>query len=220
MEKQSILRQLRDVCHSFVDEYGNFRVQAIGVVDKLNINDERQELLKDIVYLLRNTDIVNIETKMYLFNRTTNREINEKLIEDTGVEIPFNTTQAKIQYGKTKLESLLGDSVKRLLYQTFDIRDIPKLVFDLNNKYNTNKLRDNILLELNKNVYADELTDEDFDDFLMTISPYIKTQVEFITNNIDEKKIGYFNYIVTSNRLKDIDKKRLDILRKLLGYDN
>lgn len=219
MNKSNILKDLRRVCGSFVDEHGNMRVRPIGFIENMKVEMDRQELLKDIVILLKDTDIINRETKMYIFNNTTKREINEVLSEEVGETVSFNTTQSKIQYGKTKLEKLFGDSIKRLLYKTYDIDDIPRLIYDISSQYSDIDLRNKLVLDLDSNVYNTELSENDFEDFILTIAPYVKTQVEYISKNIESDKVGYFNYLITSKRLTDEDKQRLSKLKDILNNE-
>ena len=219
MARDNILLTLRKVCGSFVDEHGNMRVRPIGFIENMKVEMDRQELLKDIVILLKDTDIINRETKMYIFNNTTKREINEVLSEEVGETVSFNTTQSKIQYGKTKLEKLFGDSIKRLLYKTYDIDDIPRLIYDISSQYSDIDLRNKLVLDLDSNVYNTELSENDFEDFILTIAPYVKTQVEYISKNIESEKVGYFNYLITSKRLTDEDKQRLSKLKDILNNE-
>lgn len=219
MARNNILLTLRRVCNSFVDEHGNMRVRPIGFIENMKVEMDRQELLKDIVILLKDTDIINRETKMYIFNNTTKREINEVLSEEVGETVSFNTTQSKIQYGKTKLEKLFGDSIKRLLYKTYDIDDIPRLIYDISSQYSDIDLRNKLVLDLDSNVYNTELSENDFEDFILTIAPYVKTQVEYISKNIESEKVGYFNYLITSKRLTDEDKQRLSKLKDILNNE-
>lgn len=219
MARDNILLTLRKICSSFVDEHGNMRVRPIGFIENMKVEMDRQELLKDIVILLKDTDIINRETKMYIFNNTTKREINEVLSEEVGETVSFNTTQSKIQYGKTKLEKLFGDSIKRLLYKTYDIDDIPRLIYDISSQYSDIDLRNKLVLDLDSNVYNTELSENDFEDFILTIAPYVKTQVEYISKNIESEKVGYFNYLITSKRLTDEDKQRLSKLKDILNNE-
>lgn len=218
MARNNILLTLRRICNSFVDEHGNMRVRPIGFVENMKIDIERQELLKDIVILLKDTEIINRETKMYIFNDVTKKEINEVLSEGSGEQIPFNTTQAKIQYSKTKLEKIFGNGIDRLIYKTHSIEDIPQLIFELSSQYSDVELRDKLVLNLDTNVYNTELGDKDFEDFIMTIAPYVKTHVEYISKNIESEKVGYFNYLISSKRLSDIDKERLERLKEILNH--
>ena len=219
MARDTILLTLRKVCGSFVDEHGNLRVRPIGFIESMKVDDERQELLRDIVILLKDTDLINRETKMYLFNNVTKREINEVLIEEKGEHISFNTTQAKIQYSKTKLEKTFGDCIDRLIYKTRNIDGIHQLIFEVSAKYSDTELRDKLVLNLDDNVYNTELEDSDFNDFMLTIAPYVKTQVEYISNNIESKKVGYFNYLISNKRLSDVDKERLERIKELLSHN-
>ena len=68
MARDNILLTLRKICSSFVDEHGNMRSQTIGFIENMKVEMDRQELLKGIVILLKDTDIINRETKMYIFN--------------------------------------------------------------------------------------------------------------------------------------------------------
>ena len=81
------------------------------------------------------------------------------------------------------------------------------------------RLRNKLVLDLDSNVYNTELSENDFEDFILTIAPYVKTQVEYISKNIESEKVGYFNYLITSKRLTDEDKQRLSKLKDILNNE-
>ena len=229
MANSKLLSQLKELAYDMVDNNGNFRTVPIGNVGKRNLSDDRLQLLRSIISLIKDTDIVTNETRMYLFNETmtikwVNKKMNE-LAEEQGREpVPYNTTASKISYDRTKLEKCFGASILAdIIFRTNNSDDIKVHISNVAkayaryNKQSDDEIRSNIMLKLNSSVLCSELSDEKFGQFISVISPYTKQHMERISNNIDEDALGYFNYIITSPVLTEEDKGRLQTIKVLLG---
>lgn len=225
MSKNGILIELKGIAYDLVDNNGNFRTIPIGTIGTRNLPNDRIKLLQYLVSLVKDTDIICNETKLYVFNRyITIRNVNEALNEIAeskgGKQYSYNTTQSKIAYDRDKLHKLFGDGmISDIAFRTNNdekMKEYTEKIINAHIKYNKNittDLRDNLALDISKEHLCSELDDTRFDDFLMTISPYLKSHMQSISSMLDTDSIGYFNYLLYSPILTDVDKKRLDILK-------
>ncbi len=229
MPKDTILKEIKGVIPDIMDANGNFRTIPIGFVGKRNLSNYRLELLKNFIILLRDTKIINRETRMYLFDQyITVKGVNDRLNAEGESDprferIPYNTTISKITYDrKDKIEKLFGPEFLRDILLSNDKRKLAKCSENLTlayKKYSDNKnsyLRDKIALPLSDEPMCNELSDEEFNAFISTILPYLKHHMKSVADGIDEKSIGYFNYILVNPTLSTVDKERLDYLKQLL----
>lgn len=227
MSKNGILVELKGIAYDMVDNNGNFRTVPIGTIGTRRLSNDRIRLLQYIISLVKDTDIVTQETKLYVFNRyisikDVNIEIN-RVLEPTGKQYSYNTTASKIAYDRDKLQKLLGtDILADIAFRSENedkIKIHTKNVINAHIKYGKHikkDLRDGLALEINKNYLCTELDEDKFDQFLSDISPYLKSHMEKIAEEIDKDSVGYFNYLLYSPMLSDVDKQRLEKLKQRL----
>lgn len=228
MAASSNAQLLRKTIPDFVDKNGNFRTIPIGELKKRNLSESRLNLLKSLYTLIMTEGFLTRETRMYLtdpyitmngINSILNRELEEK--SPGSPEITLNATYSKIGAGKRKLNEYFGNSIMSdILFKTQNEEAIKQYssrvaaAYAKNKKTSTNGvLRENLALELRTDIMNSELTSEKFDDFIATITPYIKEQMKVVADGIDDDTVGYFNYLLYSPILSDEDKLRLDRLR-------
>lgn len=220
MAKDSLLGRLRDIIGDMVDDNRHVKALPGGKLGKMNLPNNKIKFLADLIVLLRDTNIITEETKIYIFNKyMTKRGVNEIIRETSGKEVPFNNTASKIQYDHAKLQKLFGENlIYDVLSKTRNIESYESILDSQYMKYsNSSEIRDKLIINIPNNCMQREITEEQFQDFVEVILPYIKNQVKFIEDNIDREACGYFNYIISSPNLTDEDKERLNRLKMLLG---
>lgn len=226
MEKGRMLSDLKEIVYDLMDNNGNSRVEPIGLVGSRKLPDSRLDLLRSFITLLLDTKILSDETRLYVFDRHISIEgVNDNLNnleKNKNKTIPLLTTKSKINYDRSKLErlfgrSMLGDIVLRE-NNNDKMGDYMSLIVDAMMKYRKDKtdLRENIALNLDKTVLCKELTEEQFDSFKLTIMPYLKSHMEMLAKTIDSDSVGYFNYLLYSPKLSEVDKQRLEELKQIL----
>lgn len=226
MAKNSVLENLKGIIYDMVDSNGNIRVLPTGPTGKLNLSNNRIKLLADMIKMLRDTQLLTEATKLYIFNRYMKiRDVNDSIHSDKSreeIDKQFNNTLSKIQYDKKKLESMFGDKVfVNILSNSDDISNYEKKLAEIYVKYSgESPLRKNLMLNIPKDCIASEISDSEFEDFIRTIAPYTKSQMNYIENNLGDKVCGYFNYILSLPSLGDVDQERLDMLKTLLDTDD
>ena len=223
MNKTSILEYLKEVIDDMVDNNGNIKALPSGTTGRLNLSNNRLKFLADLINLVRNTDIINEETKIYINNRYisirgANKEINNRL-EPGKPKIKEGTTRFRVHYDKENLTKIFGESMfVDILSRRGDISVYERILAEQYVKYSgSNNYRDNLLIEIPENCMNSELDDDEFDEFLAIIAPYSRSQVEYIEDNLGERASGYFNYLISMPNLDGIHRQRLDRLRLILG---
>lgn len=224
--KKSILQYLREIVCDMVDDNDNVRTIPVGAIGKLKLSNNKIKFLSDLIVLLRDTSIINQETKLYIKNRYISMRRVIDLLEDQNMSnkkrIKESTVAGKVQYDRDKLTKIFGESMfTDVLSKTGDISIYERILLEQYLKYNgnTDELRKNLLLNIPKNCVLSELDEKSFEEFISIIAPYTKNQVKYIEDNIDTNSCGYFNYLLSMPNLSRIDKERLRILQTLLGDD-
>lgn len=219
MAKGTILKELKETIYNVMDENGNFRVLPIGELDKRKLSEPRLQLLRNIVDLVLNTNIVCDETKMYIRDRNIKyNQVTEKLNEQPVNKknpISYNSTVSKIQYDKKKLEAYLGYTIMSdIIVTNKSIEGYVVKVSELMGKFNDeSKLRDNLLLNIEKGTIVTEFDDSNgtFGEvFNSTIIGYIKDRVDKVEKELNANKefVGYFNYLLSGMHTTDENVKR------------
>lgn len=223
MASSTVLNSLKEIVNDIIDSNGNMRVTPIGVVGKRGLDAQRIGLLEDLVILLKTTNVINAETRLYIFNRyITLGGVTETLNSEReeGNYVNVNTTKAKIWYDKGKLDKLFGPSyVADIVFSTAISTD--ELAEKLSNVYikysgDTSKMRDSIRLDIRRDIIVKSIADDEFSDFITTIAPYTSTQMQYIESHISDKQVGYFNHLLSGMGLTVKDRENLGILKELL----
>ena len=219
MSKVSILVKLKGIIPDVVDEYGNIRVKHIGEVGKLGLSEGRVRTLNNFISLLKDTDVIVKETKIYIFNKYISMKgVNEEINKNSDKPIAYNSTVSKIQYDRLKLESAFGDSVlEDILYYNEDISKYERIIAEQLLSVSTSlDIKNNLVLELPEDCVNTEISDDEFLEFISIIAPYTKKQIKWVQENIDRRYIGYFNYITHMPISSKKDKDRLEMITKML----
>ena len=220
MRDKGMLKKLQEIRKCLFDESMNSRVEPIGEIGKMGLDIVRLRLLTNLLEIIGDTDIVNTETKVYIFNDTTKREVNEVMKVMTGnPDVSFNTTQSKIHYGKVKLEETIGQLLDDLLDKDTNAIGLSVRVGKLYKEYGTNSIMEDISLKLDKTPYNSELTDEEFSKLLELIKPYFKIEIDKVVEQITDDMAGYLNFLGTRKYMGDIDIERFNQLKELMGND-
>lgn len=223
MAKGGFYDYLKQLISDMVDQNGNLRVQPIGLTAKRNLSNSKIKLLSDLIVLLRDTNIVSKESKYYINNKyITIAGVNELVNQENKdkEEIKFNNTLSKISYDRNKLEKLFGANFFiEILTKDTDIEQYEVIIAEQFIRYSNgkNKLKEKIAINIPNNCMYSEITDEEFENFVDMIKPYIRSQMEFIEENMSKEACGYFNYISNMPTLNSKDLERLNTLKDLLG---
>lgn len=222
MGKTGLFYDIKKIVPDLIDNNGNFRTMPIGVFNKVKVPKKTVEIFKSFLALLKNTNIIHDETKLYLFNPyITLKEVNEEINSRYNKKLVLNTTISKVGQDRMKIVALVGDDfVHQIISSKFDYDMYAHIIAEQSLKYKEDgvkDLRDNLLLPLNRDIINYKLSDEDFDTFLDIVKPYMKSHIDTLARNIDEKMIGYFNNLIVNHNLSEKDKERYELLLQFLG---
>ena len=223
MTKKNILQFIKGALPCLIGEDGNFREEPLGMLQKLN--QDRIDLLKDFIKLLMTTNIITRETRIYIKDpyisyRNVSEKINREL-QNGEKEVNSNTVSAKIQYDRKKLDTKFGtDFILDMMTQTKSLDKYREKIASAYVTYGTTntKIRKNLLIDIPSDCVNANVSDEDFESFIDIIKPYIRSQVEFISNNLPQSSCGYFNYLLSNASLTRKDKERLETIKSLLEF--
>jgi hypothetical protein len=211
MAREGLFTALKNLIQDMCDETGNFRVMPRGALSKLK--QDRRKLIEDVIVLLRDTELVREETKKYLFTAGYSQQrLYEMECAEKGIEVDIkecSSYMARISYDrKYRVEPIVGiDFLNKVVFTSESIKDIQDRVTAAYAKYGNNyaHLRKNMALEIPSNVYAKEVDQKEFKEFIKLILPYNSAHMKALVDSIDEKMAGYFNYLLTYNVDKKID---------------
>ncbi|MEM4385676.1 MAG: hypothetical protein QXD03_03920 [Candidatus Anstonellales archaeon] len=221
MAQGTFLQELKEVIYCLVDDNGKFRVMPIGSLGKMKLDKERIDLLIKLIKFIQDTDFLCRETKMYIFNKyITLKGVNEQLNYELGKnKIKLKNTISKIQYDKTKLEKRFGtEFFMDVLSRNKNINKYNTIINQLYAEYGDREWKKKLVIDIPIGEVGESVSDEEFDEFIGMIKPYIVSQVEYIKGELNKNVCGYIYYLMSKQGdLTGIDKERYNRLKLLLG---
>ena len=228
MAKGKILSELKQTAIDMIDNNGNFKTIPTGLTGQRNLPESRIMLLKDLLTLLKDSEIVCNETKLYIFNRyITLKGVNDVMNESFNKgdkPISYSTTTSKVNYDRSKLEKLFGyDLISDIVLRSNNedkMKDYSNKIAFAYAKWGNKegrKLRDNLVLSLNPAVLNTELDEDQFNELIATIEPYTRDKMQEVAKSLDEDCVGYFNYLLLCPLNNQTDKQRFEELKQILG---
>lgn len=199
-----------------MDSNLNFKLYTTGYLLEKGTNDINKKYLRDILSYLMNTKYVNNETMLYIFNDITMKELNRALSESEDTDKNYGTCKVKITYGLNKIKEHLFPIINDLVNNT-NTQDIDDRLIEVFGAFNFNSIANNLIIDLGKSQLTKELDEEKFKQFVSTIYPYTMNSVKRVIDSIPADCVGYFNYLIMSNNLSEIDKERLEKLKIILS---
>jgi len=221
-----MVKDLKKLYESITDDNGNFLPKMRGVYKNTKPSEREFEFLKGLIHLVLTTRIISENTKNYIksyedsipsFVRSYNLTVDE------GKQLNVDSVYQSRNYDKNKLRKFFPDNTITLILspKDTDIADYERMLNNARAKYAGNKkMLNNLALNISKTAVNDNLTEEKFKDLLITISPYTKHQIKYVSENLPIEYAGYLNYLVSAHKLDGEDLKRFKHLRALLeGYE-
>jgi hypothetical protein len=224
----SILTGIKEVIYEMTDKQASLVVRKEpipnGNLAKKELSSERIEFLRLFVNLLLNTTFITEKTKLYVSEKHSSYvSLAEKLQKEQGLEINPSTLQSTVWLDKNKIERYFTSKVLLdvIEYTNTDISRYIATAKELINKYGQSSLlTKNIIIKLpDCEVQNTKVSDAEFNDFISTISPYIKSQAQYVSENTSTSLVGYCKYILnsTDGNLDEQDSQRRKLLLSLLG---
>lgn len=216
MEKSNFMKQLRGLTYDFVTN-DKILERPKGITGRRNLDNRKIRFLRDFLDLILNNErFITSETKHYIIN---------KYISAAGVADKFKcnekTVSTKIWRDKNKISGIFGDGmISDILFNAnADMDFYERKLDEARVKYSDVRLLSSIDLDLPQGVIKTSIPDDLFNEFIETISPYIKSQKAAIEQEISDEAVGYVKWLLTSDNSKMTEKdlERKERLYLLLG---
>lgn len=219
--KDSFTSQLKDIIADFYDAdnkkvYDEPKCRYI----KKELNKNQIRALKDITRVVMCTDIVSDTYKQYLLMRYgTYQDLADEMELKYGANYNTSTLQSRVWTNRNKLVQLYGDKCLSniILYNKF-IDKYNAISREILFKYvGNNNMLNGLCIKIDSDVAScDNITDEQFDDFVDMILPYTKRTAKYLLESLDKEVIGYIKYLMCASDLSDTDFSRYDRLREII----
>ena len=219
---RSILSVTKDIYFSYMDYENNLYERPIGLITKRNLDKKRDSFIRRYILFIMTSKIVSDTTKLYIRSSSNSvasaiKGYNETVSEDEAINI--KTAQSKINYDINKLLKYFPDNMlsQVLAYNSCNLEDYEKrLNLAIADYTKKNKLLDNLALKIPRVPVEESLKEDEFNELLSIIKPYIRMHMQYIENNIDNKSCGYLLYLMSAPCLEGENRKRYELLKQLL----
>jgi len=219
---RSILSVTKDIYFSYMDYENNLYERPIGIIAKRNLDKKRDSFIRSYISFIMNSKIISDTTKLYIRSSSNSvasaiKNYNQTASEDEAINI--KTAQSKINYDINKLLKYFPDNMlsQVLAYNSCNLEDYEKrLNLAIADYTKKNKLLDNLALKIPRVPVEESLKEDEFNELLSIIKPYIRMHMQYIENNIDNKSCGYLLYLMSAPCLEGENRKRYELLKQLL----
>ena len=164
------------------------------------ITDRQYELMLGIMHLVMSTKITSKNTKNYLgSNAVSVRRFVESynLLVTEDEQLKAASVSQNVDYDRKKLLNFFPDDIiSQIRYFGWEerIAGYEKMLDMAYVKYGGNrKMLNNLALNIPKTAVNDKLTEEEFEDLLITIGPYTKKHMKYVSENLPIEYAGYLN---------------------------
>lgn len=219
-----LIRMTRELVYCYVkDSEGNLYDRPIGSIGKRNLDKKRNDFLKKYIALILTTKIVSNTTKIYIGSSLPSVAsviANHNHAVSELEKINVKTAQSHLYYDEKKLEKYFPKDMLLMVIANSSCnlddyeRRLNLTIADYSKK---NKLLGNLALKIPKVAVEESLKEDEFNELLSIIKPYIKSHMQYIENNLDNKSCGYLLYLMSAPCLQGEDKERYELLKQLLG---
>lgn len=228
-----IIPNLKAGIKDFIYSSGKVKdIRDVSII-QYNIDDEQIKLCLEITELLINSRLLNDTIKLYLKSNRNNikgfiKEYNEMLKLNGEKEVSYGGVQSNIYLAEKKLEKIFDMEDPYLFILRYKLNKnnesyikkynlLKARVSSLNQIYSAeeSKVYSQMLININKEAFSCDLTDEEFETFISSISWYSKRIRDLVQNGITEREAGYFNYLLHSKSLTEEElqkKKRIETI--------
>lgn len=223
---RTFTEQIRDVIYVFWDnENKQLREQPIMTFIPRKISDDRKALLRLFTKLLVDTDFINdLGAREYLASKgETYKDVANRL------NLNADTVRKRVFYYcsvsklKGKIVEKFGDTflTEIIQYPNHDITSIEQAINKELIKYlGLKDLQKDIQIDIPRMRGCTDLNDEEFEEFIDIIKPYITKFKETNQMRLTTRQCSYFWWLVNNQYcLKDKDLERFKILSNHVKQD-
>ncbi|MVX63107.1 hypothetical protein GKZ28_05265 [Clostridium chromiireducens] len=206
-----------------MDYENNLYERPIGIIAKRNLDKKRDSFIRNYISFIMNSKIISDTTKLYIRSSSSNsvaaaiKNYNQTASEDEAINI--KTAQSKINYDINKLLKYFPDNMlsEVLVHSSCNLDDyIRRLNLAIADYSKKNKLLDNLDLKIARVAAQESLEEDEFNELISIIKPYIKSHMRYIEENLDTKACGYLLYLMSTPQLDGENKERYNLVKQLL----
>lgn len=223
---KTVIKELMEVyaCTHYDD--GNKRAVNLGKMYNITMSSEREQLLEDLFYLIKESDIVSEPTKVYMFSSI--KSIPEIAVEYSrrhSLDVDERYIYNKIQYDSRKVSKIMSiEDLKNVIYNpSMNIDGIRlKLTNCIRSYFGTDSDDYKLGIELNSNFILRGYDGDFLSKYGEVLRTYSKVTMKKVEDELNEdlKFLGYFNYLTSGLEITDEKcKSDRDKLMRLLRGD-
>lgn len=235
MEETKGGRLFKDIRVCIANSVNDAKVKKLGdvVYKSSNCSEEDIRKINEFMRFIMESNVLSIETVMYLTSGKTTGLVYESLKgtmeKESTDKYSVNTVLSRIQYDRKLLTTEFGDDMMyKLMYLNVGLE------YDLTEKIRLFKVKNNkvkslgklIGIKYNKDVVNDSYGTENVEAFIEKVEKFIvpytrkamSEAAEVLMN--DTEFVGYLNYIISnSEELDSSNKNVLNAMSELLGME-
>lgn len=216
----NIFKQLKFLIYDVYDNgEGEFRNTPSGRYDLLKQDNNRFEIAKLFVKLVKETDYFRKETVVYLMDPYINNNQALIMLEKLyGIKISQNTLYQIWHRDREKFVKEFSEHffMDVTLYATAEVDHYREKLEQYLDNIDSTGLLGACKLNLSSEEFKYETTDEEFNEFIQKIRPYVDVNIKKTQESLNVDVLAYINYITTHKSLTELDIERLKKLRKIL----
>lgn len=218
-----ILRQTKDLYHAYYDTYGRPYTSPIKVMGTTVERKDVDSFFRGYLDLVLKTKIISESTKIFI--KSTSRSVqsvidaHNRSLEEQHLHISYATMQAMCLYDTKKLQRFFTDDmISKCLFKKVDITPYLKAFSVAEAEYiKKSKALSAIALKIPRAHPEAELSDNDYREIISIIAPYTRSHMQYISENLPLKSVGYIHHLLHSSDLSDLDQERKRALLDLLS---
>lgn len=213
-----LLGQLKGVVEDFMQD-GVILDTPVKKRIRVDLSEERLEIIKELLSLIMLTSYTTQETKKYLSEYyITYKGVASELELEDGKKRVVSTIQSKIAYDKSKISKDIGVNIITdvIDYSNRDISGYLSRIKRVKERTSNNSVLNYVGLKFDSDIaYVKGISDDLFEEAIDKLELYSKEYMSQISKELVESGlIGYIKYIESYNDISDIDIQRLNEIKE------
>lgn len=223
---RDIMSESKKIIYEFYNN-GEWVENPSFIVNNREIPEYSKEFLGQLFRFFINSKFLSDYSKEWLLtNLPSIREMvetmNMKSVEMKHVN--FNTVQSALRYDKNRLANYFdGDTIINCICRDVEYTEQLNGILDtLVRKYmKGNEYNKQLVIKIPDNLVRNKISASECIKLMDILETYSKRKIKEIEREgnsiMTTDMIGYYNYLISSNRLNDIDKENLKRIKLILG---
>lgn len=215
---RNVFKQLKYLVADVYDaNTGGIRDESSGKYRLLREDAERLEIAKLFVSMLLNSNYFRLETKVYLLDRdATAEQVLSILKNEYGFDISLNNLYQIWHRDRDKFCRDFGENffVNLTTYKDRDISNYREMIYNNMVDLDNSGIVKACSIDITSDKLVYELSEEEFTKFISKVRPYFKINMKKVRDSLNPDALAYLNYILTHEGINDIDRQRLEKLKK------